>query len=468
MPITLRPYQVKAVQDLRAAYAAGHKAVILRLPTGTGKTVVFGDIAKKISARGNRVLAMVHRQELVDQFCHTLDKCDLSGQYGVIQAGRAPTPWAKFQIGMVQTMVRRPTFFEGWQPDLIEVDECHHIRAASYEKIISWCPDAKILGTTATPCRLDRKPMGKHFSTIVHGPSIEDLVSDGYMAPIWLKYADDGLVMKGVKVQAGDYSRKQQGERVTRKVIVSAVSSFFKYATDRKVIFFAVNVKHSKEVRDEFLSRGIRAAHVDGTTDPQTRSQEIKKFEAGHTQVLCNVDIVSEGTDIENCDCVMVGFRTLSITRWLQAVGRATRPHGRRALIIDLAGNFWIHGHPSVEHPWSLHEKLKPPTRGKAKKRMRAVYRVCKECGTVFKYPRPDCPSCGLDAGPAPPKHIESDLLDDTVNPEASLRDRLKWAKRELKESIRTGTSATQIQNIAAKYGLGKRWAQTTMAILNL
>ena len=311
--ITLRDYQEECLAKLRLAFGR-NRSVILQMPTGSGKTAIAAAVAEGLAARGLSMLALVHRRELVDQFADTLERVGLYGNYGIIAAGRAPTPWAPFQIGSVQTLYRRPLEMITRKPRYIVVDECRHAKAKMWEEVLARFPESKILGLDATPERLDGKPLGDHFDEIVAGPSIEWLVANRRLAPTTLKYVPRGIVTRGVPRVAGDYNRSRLGTQVSDRVIAAPVNAFFKYAVDRRVIFFAVNRRDSQAVADRLTARGVRAAHVDAQTPATLRDQLINEFRNGDVQVLCNVDIVGEGFDCPMCDCVMMGVPTMSLS----------------------------------------------------------------------------------------------------------------------------------------------------------
>ena len=461
----LRDYQEEILSNLRTAFRS-HRSVLLQLATGGGKTAVAGAIADGLSQRGRSMLALVHRHELVNQFANTLERVGLGGRYGIIAAGRAPTPWVKLQIASIQTLHRRPNL--DLNPKYIVVDEAHHAKAKTWEDVLARFPNARILGMTATPGRLDGKPLGDHFETIVEGPSIQWLVAHGWLAPTSMKFVDRGLVMKGVRKQAGDYNRKDLGERVDRRVIAAPVGAFFRYARDRRVIFFAINRTDSKAVAALFRERDINAAHVDGTTPRDVRDRIMREFRDGGIQVLCNVDIVSEGTDVPMCDCVMMGLPTLSVTRYLQQAGRAMRPeHGRDALIIDLVGNIWRPGlgRPDTPREWTLHIDKSGESRESTTSRVNQ--RVCANCATVYPSSRVSCPSCGQEKVLETPKHLDVELLDDDSgdhNPKSSMSD----VRKDLRAVIRLRRGRAGIREIREKYGLNSRWELNALEALNL
>ena len=468
--ITLRDYQEECLAKLRLAFGR-NRSVILQLATGAGKTAVAAAIAEGLAARGYSMLALVHRRELVDQFAETLERVGLHGRYGIIAAGRAPTPWAHFQIGSVQTLYRRPLAMPSYLPRYLVVDECRHVKAKMWEQVLARFPESKILGLDATPERLDGEPLGDHFDEIVEGPGIEWLVAHGWLAPVTLKYLPRGIVTRGIPRSAGDYNRSQLGKQVNDRVIAGPVNAFLKYARDRRTIFFAVNRRDSEAVADRLREKGVRAAHVDAQTPANTRDQLMREFRNGDIQVLCNVDIVSEGTDVPMCDCVMMGLPTMSLTRYLQQAGRAMRPdHGRDALILDLVGNFWRagFGRPDLPRSWYLHttqnrnsasEVTVPGTSQK----------VCVGCATVYPGRLTACPSCGQEKTMPLPKHLDIDLIDDDEGgilrkPTNVMSD----VRRELRSLIRNRGGRAAVQEIRQKYGLNSRWEKNAISALNL
>lgn len=471
--LELRDYQTDVLGDLRVALRE-HRSVILQLPTGAGKTAVAGAVAEGLSRHGQSQLAITHRHELVDQFCRTLDRVGLAGRYGVIASGRAESPWAKLQVASVQTLHRRRHL--DLRPDLVVVDEVHHARALTWNDVLSRFPTARLLGLTATPERLDGKPLGRpngggnegsvYFDHLVEGPSIHWLVAHGYLAPVSLKFAGRGILTAGARTTAGDYNRGDLGKRLNRKSIVAPVDAFMKHARDRRAIFFGVNTQDSQAVADLFCTRGIRAAHIDGKTNRRRRDQVSDEFKSGHLQVVCNVALFDEGYDVPMCDCVLMGMPTLSLTRYLQQAGRAMRPeHGRDALILDLVGNIWRHGFPEEKRHWDLHgdEPEKKKTSG------RVSMRVCVHCANVYPSARGACPECGEAQPMEIPKHLDMELLtrdgdDEAIAPKP--QSTMAKVRQELRRIVREQGGRAEIEALAAAHGMSERWKRTALEII--
>ena len=175
--ITLYTHQAELLAEVKAALSSdAWSRVCMQLPTGAGKTVIAGKLIEEAKRDGRRIMILVHRRELVAQFQTVLDKAGLDlADIGLITAGRAVTVWQQFQICSVQTLNRRlkadSELAASLAPDLIIVDEAHHARAKTWTTILHTFINAKVLGMTATPQRLDGKGLVKHFDTLICGLS---------------------------------------------------------------------------------------------------------------------------------------------------------------------------------------------------------------------------------------------------------------------------------------------------------
>ena len=178
--LELRPYQHEAVNNLRVCYAKGYKAPLFVLPTAGGKTIVFAHIVSRATQRGRRTLVVAHRAELIRRASGKLDLADV--EHGII-APWAPTTDHAIQVASVCTLARR----QCREFDFLIIDEAHHSIANQYQKLIVAQPNAKLLGVTATPARLDGKGLGTEaggpFDSLVLGPAVQELIDPGYLVP---------------------------------------------------------------------------------------------------------------------------------------------------------------------------------------------------------------------------------------------------------------------------------------------
>jgi DNA repair protein RadD len=427
----LRSYQVAAIACLRDCYAAGVQRLLYQAPTGSGKTVLFATIVAGAAARGNRIAILGHRQEIVEQISEALDALGVA--HGLIAAGEEESPDAAVQVCSVATLARRLDRLS--DIDLIVIDEGHHAVAATWRRILDAAPQAKLLGVTATPQRLDGKGLDDIFDDLVIGPSVEELIAGGWLAkPVCFapaKLPD----LSGIKTRMGDYAVDQLGERMGKPIVIqSAVDEYVRLCAGAPAIAFCVDIKHSVAVVEAFQARGLRAAHVDGETPKDQRRAILAALATGEIQVTGNCGLISEGLDVPGVHAAILLRPTKSLALYLQMVGRALRPAPgkERALILDCAGNVFQHGPPDAPHSWSLTGRDRETERAE-----RALQRRCPECGVIVPLGTQHCPECGAVLfepvrQPAPERvEIATRLVPAERLRVMSYQQALQWAGRD-------------------------------------
>ena len=384
-----RPYQATLTVEARQAVMRSGSCVIV-LATGGGKTVVAADIAERAAVKGNQTLLLVHRRELVRQAIETLELAMPHLFIGVEAPGFVSMPGVPLQVASVQTLARR----EGltMNPAIVIVDECHHARAKTWEKVLAMFPSAKIIGLTATPERLDGKGLYEHFKEMVLGPTIPELVELKALAPTRTLTIPTGLRPDRMRRDRhGNVRESDQREQVTEKVVADAADAYQRYCRGKRAIFFGVHRQHSKDVAYSLRQRGVRAEHIDATDTTHRRDRIMGLLKNGGIDVVCNVDLISEGFDAPGCEAVLLGGFTTSVTQFLQRSGRAMRYDSAQpdkvALVCDLAGICAELGLPDEEREWSLLDGEINSGRKKPKKPT-----CCDECLTVFYGAK--CPHC--------------------------------------------------------------------------
>jgi superfamily II DNA or RNA helicase len=368
------------------------------LPTGGGKTIIFSAIAQSAAAKGNRVLILVHRRELIHQASSKLQWIGL--KHGIIAAGMPATD-APVQIASVQTLARRLARMD-WQPGLIIIDEAHHATAGQWARILDHWPDAYRLGVTATPCRLDGCGLSSAFDAMVLGPSVADLIGAGFLSPARIYAPPVVADLNGIRTRAGDYANDQAAAAMDRPTVTGdAIAHYQRLAPGQQAIAFCCNVKHAVSVCDAFKTAGIAAELLLGGT--QDRDQAVADFAAHRIRVLVTVDVVSEGFDVPAATCAILLRPTQSLGLYLQQVGRVLRPAPGKdaAIILDHVGNVLRHGFPDDPRDWSLDDRMRR-TRGTPAPSVR----TCPECFAAFK-PAPICPVCGAQCQPIKSRKIQ-------------------------------------------------------------
>lgn len=404
MNITLRPYQQQGVDEIRAQFRAGARNVLYQLPTGGGKTITFSYITHHAAKRGNRVLILVHRQELLRQSSDQLN--EIGVPHGMIAPGYAPDPLAPVQVASVQTLARRLDRVQ--EPSLIISDECHHSGARTWQTVFNHYSNSRILGVTATPVRLDGKGLGRsaggYFDCMVQGPPVRDLISGGFLARPRVFCPPVGADLSGLKMEYGEYVTGQVVDAMDKPRITGcAVAHYTEYVQGAPAIAFCASVAHAEHVAEQFRAAGYSATSIDGKLPDKDRRDRITDLGAGRLNVLTSCDIISEGTDIPVVAAAILLRPTASLSLSLQQIGRALRlyPGKEYAVILDHVMNTYRHGLPDDDREWSLDGAVKK----KGTKEKSVAGRQCHAC-YAFHAPAPACPYCG-EVYPVTAREIE-------------------------------------------------------------
>ena len=436
-------------------FSKGNRTVCVQMPTGSGKTICAGAIAylvlkKKNDLEQNKILFLVHRSELANQAYTTLCEFGLEHVLARISPKHAIKIWSDIQIASIQTVSRRLKNLDWLNPSLIFVDEAHHVRAKTWERVIKSFPSAKVIGLTATPARLDGKGLGEIFDCLIEGPSIKQLIAEGSLCDIEIYSISSGLDFDAVKKTAGDYNKKALDEKMSGPIIASTIENWCALARDRRTLNYSVSIRHSKEVVKRIKSLGVRAEHVDGTTHESEREAVFRRFSEGITQFVSNVDIVTEGFDCPECDCVIIK-PTASMTLFLQMIGRVMRPKndGRKGLVLDVGGNvtYKNHGDPREPIHWSLADGLIINKENSVKRMSRA----CGNCGYLYPYSKSECPVCGKEIQHRMPQEVDVNL--SLLKGTKAAKDATKIRRKRSLAIMASMGDVQELKAIALKYG---------------
>lgn len=353
----LREYQTEAKNKVYRAFKSGVKRVMLQLPTGAGKTILFTSIVRDAVERKKRAWVLVHRKELIEQTVQKAAKYGLT--FSVIQADAVYRPLERYQVASVQTLVRRIEKFKKstFKPDLIICDESHHSTASSYRAIYEAFPEAWLLGVTATPIRTNGEGFADLFDELVTGASMKELIELGYLVKPRYYAAKSDIDLRSIKITAGDYNEADMYEAFKNNCAFGDyVKTWNERAKGKKTICFAINIEHSKQIAQEYNNNGIAAEHVDGTTPKDERDAIMRRFRDGRTLILSNVGIITEGFDVPSCECVQLARATKSLSMYMQMGGRALRPADDKpeAIILDHWNNIYEHGALEWDRQWTL------------------------------------------------------------------------------------------------------------------
>lgn len=415
--ISLRTYQKQIINKTKELMLSGERSILIQSPTGSGKTLLTAHMLRSCQIKGMRSFFIVHRRELVKQSIEALKIMNV--RHGVIAQGWSQEPNMPTYIASIQTLIRR---YEKLQkPSLIVWDEAHHCAAGSWKKIYNAFPDSFHIGLTATPQRLDGKGLKQWFSNMIHGPSIQWLIDNKFLANYKI-YAPSNISMDGVHSRMGDFIQSEVEDIIDKPTITGdAIKHYMKLCNGKRAVVFCVSIKHSKHVVDQFNGSGIFAYHIDGTTSRHDRDDALRRFSSGEIKVLSNVDLFGEGFDVPTLEAAILLRPTKSLVLYLQQIGRALRPcEGKEcAIILDHAGNCKRHGFPDDEREWSL------DGRNKSDKKPIESIRTCIECFAALKPTVTQCPYCGFifQVNFREIDEVDGDLIE--VNPEELRKKRM-------------------------------------------
>ena len=380
--IELRDYQENLFRKAENAFIEGNRRVLIQAPCGAGKTFLFAKMAERVKGE---VLVLTHRQELLEQTKSLFDSNGIRARFS-----------------MVLTESNRLGQYE--KPKLIIVDEAHLSRANSWVKVLDYY-NTCVASFTATPVRLDGKPLGDVYDTLVTGPTVKYLIENHCLSPFEY-YAPTVVETDNLRVQAGDYVIKDLEQLMSDRAIYSNVlKSWERLAKGQKTIAYCVSVKHAKETAEMFRSAGYTAEAIDGSMNPNKRTEIMKDFREGRITILCNCAIISEGVSIDDVSCCLLLRATESHALFWQQGMRAMRyKPGKVATIIDCVGNYTRNPLFDADVEWSLERSLKKQNR--VNEEGNFYIRTCPECFMVFKTASV-CPYCGTNY-PLHPRELKA------------------------------------------------------------
>ncbi|MBB1069140.1 DEAD/DEAH box helicase [Limosilactobacillus sp. RRLNB_1_1] len=416
----LRDYQQETIDNITKSIHAGHKSIMVQQPPRTGKTVIMAEIARRATAKGNRILFVVHRQEIVQQVIKTFKANDVNMNLA--------------KIGMVQTITRHVHNLD--PPQIIFVDEAHHVLAKSYQRILGAFPNAYKLLFTATPYRLGGQGFTDVADDLIIGKPVSWLIDHHFLAPVDY-YAPSYIDTAKLKVKrTGEFDESSIKEAMKPKIYGNAVKHYMKLAKGMQAIAYTYNVESAQRLANSFNGYGISAKAVSGKTPKDERKKIIEDYRQGKIQIVTNAELFTEGLDLPNVDCVIMLRPTQSLSLYLQFAMRSMNPRkDKTAVIIDHVGNVQRFGLPTDDRQWSLEGK------GKDKQQSESTIKpvsVCPTCFASFYRTNDICPYCGSPLGEE--KEIE---VVDNVQLKKVTKSRLAIVKQIQSSAI--------MKNVAGK-----------------
>lgn len=329
----LRPYQKESIESVFEQWEEVDRTLLV-LPTGCGKTIVFAKITEQCVKGGKRVLILAHRGELLEQAADKIAKTTGLGCATEKAEQSSLNTWYRIVVGSVQTLMRekRLNQFDRNYFDVIIIDEAHHCISDSYQKVLQYFSNAKVLGVTATPDRGDMKNLGSYFESLAYEYSLPKAIKEGYLCPIKAQTIPLKLDLSGVSQQAGDF-KTSDIDTALDPYLYQIGDEMKKYCINRKTVVFLPLVKTSQKFTHILNELGFSAVEVNGGSD--NRTEVLQDFDNGKYNVLCNSMLLTEGWDCPSVDCVVVLRPTKVRALYSQMVGRGTRLYeGKTELLL--------------------------------------------------------------------------------------------------------------------------------------
>lgn len=364
----LRPHQIEAKAKIFEAWTK-YDSVMLQMPTGTGKTYLFTSLINdiintyKLAYKDIKILIVAHRTELLDQISATLNKFGIA--HGFIQGAREQYLWKRVQVGSIMSLLTDKNYYNVCRQkfDYIIVDEAHHSLADTYIRLFGLFPNAKKLGVTATPWRLNHESFLSLYQYLIVSPQISWFINNNLLSDFdYVSIKQDSevqrLVDKSEVVSTGDFSNVDLDNTFNNQRIRSKLyESYLQFANGRKGIIYAINKCHAAKIAELYSSHGVKAVAIDCDTPRDVRQEMITAFKNGEISVLVNVDIFTEGFDCPDVNFIQLARPTKSLSLYLQQVGRGLRiVEGKeKTIILDNVGLYNYFGLPDANRKWQYH-----------------------------------------------------------------------------------------------------------------
>lgn len=424
----LRDYQQDLFQKTSNAFRQGYHRPLVVAPCGAGKSYLFAEMARK-TASG--VLVLVHRNELKQQHV------ELLSSLGIINT----------RVETYQTEYRR--LGENPTPRLLIVDEAHLSRSNTWQKIIEYY-NTYTVGMSASPVRMDNRPLGDIYDVLVEGVDTRWLIEHQRLAP-YEYYAPTTVDTSGLRISCGDYVVSDLERLMNERAIYGdVISSYRRFANGERAIAYCVSVEHARRTSEVFNNAGIRAATLSANTPSGERRRIMDDFRDGRLTVLCNCTLLSEGISIDEISCVMLLRPTESVALGIQQMMRGMRYlPGKTAKILDFVGNYTRVGLPDEPREWRLDKPV--PKRKLTDEYGNFYIRCCPECFMTFAT-APVCPYCGHEY-PLHPREIQAHQDIELARITAEETERLEKVKKRARAEQGMAQSFEELVKLGRQRG---------------
>jgi superfamily II DNA or RNA helicase len=441
----LRPRQVLALHQLRAALGSGKKRVILKAPTGFGKTVLAAEIIHRALERGKKVLFVVDAISLVDQTARSFYEQGIT-DIGVIQADHEMTkPGAAVQVCSQATLARRRFLPEA---DLVMIDEVH-VFYKFYQKWMEKWDAIPFIGLSATPYTTG---LGKHFQQLICTATTQELIEEGDLCDFRV-FAPAKPDLSKVKVIAGDYNEAELALVMNNADLVAGIVETWKAkAEGLPTLVYAVDRAHARAIQAEFDRACIKFEYIDAYTEREDREVIKKQFHNGEVAGVVSVGCLTKGIDWD-VRCIVLARPTKSDMLYQQIIGRGLRnaPGKEYVLILDHSSTTLRLGF--VTEVDERHGALSMGKKGQSVREVKEPQsKECSQCHFVKPPKVWECPNCGHKPERQP----------DVVHIAGQLEELTKTQKRNNKSSdaVDKAFFLGECLTYALKRGRAEGWAK--------
>lgn len=349
----LRDYQVEIKTMIEDAFAQGHRSIMCQMPTGTGKTVVLASIIKDYTGghlSSGTVLVVAHRREILSQIKDTLKRYGLSKELE--------------DESIVVESIQKLSLSDGDYGksfSLVVIDEAHHAQARTYKSLWQKWPEARFLGMTATPCRLKKEGFTDLFDKLICAWNVKRFIMEGWLADYeYVAIRPDSDMKQRIELLKrrgadGDYQVKEMGTVMDNRACIEQLyRSYKRYADGRQGIIYAINKEHAEHIREFYEDKGESIMLIDSSTPKKERDCLMEEYRQGKIQIFVNCEIAGEGVDVPNVSFIQMARPTLSLSKYLQQVGRGLRPNKDKVktIILDNVGMYYMFGLPNEDRNW--------------------------------------------------------------------------------------------------------------------
>lgn len=412
-----RPYQQKAIDEIRNLYATGCKKVLLQLATGGGKTFIFSTVLKGSAQKGKKCVMLVRGRSLVDQASRRLD--EIGVPHGVFMANHKRFDQSQqIQICSIDTVRSRQFVPEA---DIIVIDEAHYAVSDSFKKFLEYYPDKFWLSVTATPWVAGGL---KHLADkVVYPISFRDLCEQKYLVPPRY-FAPTEFDDSKIKTRNGEFDENSALVEFEKQSVYGDVISAYR-RFHGPALCFAINLAHAENLFQLFTENDVRCVKIDAKTPLAERLKYQDMLASDQLDMIINVGTMTTGVDIPCLRTIIFCRPTQSKNLYIQMIGRGTRPYKDKEnfVVLDHVGNVARHGFIEDESV----APLDIPLRTKKSVAKAAGIKTCKGCYMIVPNAIKKCPTCGYEFVSVEVKQTDSELQELALDDKSRIDLRAKY-----------------------------------------